>query len=150
MGFLANIPHITEAKAIKPKTIKKLNKELGFDLVERLMQVSNFFCEIQNSFLDFLHLTSFSIIIIDFFYKFKFSFLLKPEKSWKCLKRFKFFRWNSKSKLNYISTHFDAVSRSLFSRFETILIDFMMPAKKVIKWRKSRSEYCDFTKKPGR
>ena len=40
MGFLANIPYITEAKAIKPKTIKKLNKELGFDLVERLMQVS--------------------------------------------------------------------------------------------------------------
>ena len=40
MGFLANIPHITEAKAIKPKTIKKLNKELGFDLVKRLMQVS--------------------------------------------------------------------------------------------------------------
>ena len=40
MGFLANIPYITESKAIKPKTIKKLNKELGFDLVERLMQVS--------------------------------------------------------------------------------------------------------------
>ena len=40
MGFLANIPYTTEAASIKPKTIKKLNKELGFDLVERLMQVS--------------------------------------------------------------------------------------------------------------
>ena len=40
MGFLANIPYTTEAASIKPKTINKLNKELGFDLVKRLMQVS--------------------------------------------------------------------------------------------------------------
>ena len=35
MGFLAAIPYTVEAKFID-----KLNKELGFDLVERLMQVS--------------------------------------------------------------------------------------------------------------
>ena len=40
MGFLANIPYTTKAASIKPKTINKLNKELGFDLVKRLMQVS--------------------------------------------------------------------------------------------------------------
>ena len=38
MGFLAAIPYTAEA-ANNKKTIKKLNKELGFDLVERLMQV---------------------------------------------------------------------------------------------------------------
>ena len=40
MGFLAAIPYKTEGANNKGKTIKKLNKELGFDLVERLMQVS--------------------------------------------------------------------------------------------------------------
>ena len=39
MGFLAAIPYKTEG-ANNKKTIKKLNKELGFNLVERLMQVS--------------------------------------------------------------------------------------------------------------
>ena len=39
MGFLAAMPYKTEG-ANNKKTIKKLNKELGFDLVERLMQVS--------------------------------------------------------------------------------------------------------------
>ena len=40
MGFLAAIPYKTEGAKNKDKTIKKLNNELGFDLVERLMQVS--------------------------------------------------------------------------------------------------------------
>ena len=46
MGFLAAIPYTTEASEpaimtnTNKKTINKLNKELGFDLVERLMQVS--------------------------------------------------------------------------------------------------------------
>ena len=42
MGFLAAIPYKTEG-ANNKKTIKKLEKELGFesgDLVKRLMQVS--------------------------------------------------------------------------------------------------------------
>ena len=42
MGFLAAIPHKTEG-ANNKKTIKKLEKELGFesgDFVKRLMQVS--------------------------------------------------------------------------------------------------------------
>ena len=49
MGFLAAIPYTPEAAEVaeaaemattNKKTINKLNKELGFDLVERLMQVS--------------------------------------------------------------------------------------------------------------
>ena len=43
MGFLAAIPYKTEGANPKGKTIKKLEKELGFesgDLVKRLMQVS--------------------------------------------------------------------------------------------------------------
>ena len=46
MGFLAAIPYTVEASEpavmtnTNKKTINKLNKELGFDLVERLMQVS--------------------------------------------------------------------------------------------------------------
>ena len=46
MGFLAAIPYKAEASEpavmtnTNKKTINKLNKELGFDLVERLMQVS--------------------------------------------------------------------------------------------------------------
>ena len=42
MGFLvvATIPFTPEAANTNKKTIDKLNKELGFDLVERLMQVS--------------------------------------------------------------------------------------------------------------
>ena len=43
MGFLAAIPHKTEGANPKGKTIKKLEKELGFDkgdLFKRLMQVS--------------------------------------------------------------------------------------------------------------
>ena len=45
MGFLAAIPYTVEASEpavmtnTNKKTINKLNKELGFDLVERLMQV---------------------------------------------------------------------------------------------------------------
>ena len=43
MGFLAAIPHKTEGANPNGKTIKKLEKELGFDkgdLFKRLMQVS--------------------------------------------------------------------------------------------------------------
>ena len=42
MGFLvvAAIPFTPETATTNKKTIDKLNKELGFDLVERLMQVS--------------------------------------------------------------------------------------------------------------
>ena len=45
MGFLAAIPYTPEAAeaaemaTTNKKTINKLNKELGFNLVERLMQV---------------------------------------------------------------------------------------------------------------
>ena len=41
MGFLvvAAIPFTLETATTNKKTIDKLNKELGFDLVERLMQV---------------------------------------------------------------------------------------------------------------
>ena len=38
-GFLAAIPNTTDAMNNKKSILKKLEKELGFDLVERLMQV---------------------------------------------------------------------------------------------------------------
>ena len=40
MGFLAAIPKKTEAASKKTPTLKKLKKELGFDLAEYLKQVS--------------------------------------------------------------------------------------------------------------
>ena len=53
MGFLAEKPYTPEAAEVaemtttNKKTINKLNKELGFDLVKRLMQVSIGFLKVR-------------------------------------------------------------------------------------------------------
>ena len=69
MGFLANIPYTTEAGTIKPKTIKKLNKELGFDLVKRLMQVSMGFFFSHKSHNKILYLKRVGTNNINIFYR---------------------------------------------------------------------------------